>query len=288
MRPALLRFAKEISDQTDGTRGERRDLAEELAGHLDETFRQLVREGLSDAEAEKQAMLRFGDRRTVGRQIQQALYPYRRAMILSLAAGSLLFGFAVFYAVLFSDWSASPVWLILSSASGGLLLVFAMDPPSPLNRRFALNSMFLLQLAVLLTGTMLVSGSSGKPGGILAAAGWLLILLCLALIYRTSAYDYRTRRASLEKHDITINLMNVTTGVLSVAASLFLLWVYFAFTDGTDRFWLFALVPAGFWALTYLAQGLLLSKGFVKTAYGITGVQLAGLIAGLLLFFRVP
>ncbi|SIT92707.1 permease prefix domain 1-containing protein [Edaphobacillus lindanitolerans] len=287
MRPALLRFAREISRRTDGTRMERQDLEEEMAGHLEATFSRLIEEGHTEQEAEELAMSRFGDGKRIGRQIQQALYPYRREMILGLSAGSLLFGFAVFFSVLLTAWSAYIPWLILCSLTGSALLALAVDPPASLNRRFVLNGLFLLQTGVLLSGILLTSAVPGNAGSILAMAGWLLILLAMALVYRTSAYDYRTRRVRLEKHDMAINAANVTTGILSVSISLFILWAYLAFSDGTDRVWMFALIPALFWALTYAAQWLLLAKGRVKTAYGITGLQIAVIAAALALFFRI-
>ncbi|MET3576407.1 permease prefix domain 1-containing protein [Bhargavaea ullalensis] len=288
MRPVFIRFARTIARRTDGTREERQDLTEELAGHLEETFRQLQEEGHPEVVAESIAMKRFGDGRQIGRQIQEALYPYRRGMILTLAAGSLLFGFAGFYAVLLTSWHALTAWLVLSSFVGSVLLAFALDPPAALNRRLALNSLFIFQIGVLLAGTLLTADMAGSAGGALGVAGWLLILLSLALIYRTTAYDYRTSRSKNEKHEIAINAANVTTGIFSLAVSLFFFWAALAFSDGTDRVWMFAFIPAAFWGFTYLAQAMLLNRGRIKIAYGITGIQVAVIITGLLLFFRIP
>ncbi|WP_224654152.1 permease prefix domain 1-containing protein, partial [Escherichia coli] len=87
---------------------------EELLSHLECSFIDYQKQGLSEEEAMRTAMTNFGEEREIGKQLQQAMYPYRREMMLSLSVASLLFAYSVYACQLFVMGDAHIPWLIVA------------------------------------------------------------------------------------------------------------------------------------------------------------------------------
>ena len=68
-------------------------------------------------------MTNFGDEREIGKQLQQAMYPYRREMMLTLSVASLLFAYGVYLCQLFVMGDAHIPWLIVAVLSQHRLVI---------------------------------------------------------------------------------------------------------------------------------------------------------------------
>ena len=153
MKSAFQRFVEKIVHQTEAPPDEKEDLYEELLIHLELSYEQLIKDGFSEKEAELKALENFGDVNNIGNQIQQALFPYRKTMMLTLAFASLLFSFISYSSQLFVEGDAYITWLVLSVVVSTFLLIFSLQPLPILNRRIWVNSLLLLHLFIYLFGT---------------------------------------------------------------------------------------------------------------------------------------
>src|SRR5690554_224468 len=98
MNPRFHRFIDKIIKQTDGNQAEKDDLYEELMVHLEMSSEQFLKEGFNEKQAEQKAMEHFGGAEEIGNQIQQAMFPFRKEMLLTLAVASIICSFSVYLA----------------------------------------------------------------------------------------------------------------------------------------------------------------------------------------------
>lgn len=268
MNSAFHRFVDNIVQQTDAPLDEKEDLYEELIVHLELSYAALLREGYSEQEAECKAMASFGDEKQIGSQIQQAMFPYRKQMLLALVIASLLFSFAVYISQLVVEGDALITWLLLSVSVSVCLLVFSLQPISLLNRRAWINSLLLIHLFIYLLGVGFASSVDAAIAAPLTFLAWGILLLTIALVYRTTIFDYRTRKQKLKKQVMILHALNITWGIFITSATLFFLWAFLAFSTGefNPRILLF-LLPLLIWIIAYIVQIILLSKEKKKSAY---------------------
>ncbi|WP_163970397.1 permease prefix domain 1-containing protein [Oceanobacillus halotolerans] len=148
MTDQFKRVVERTVQQIEGNGQEKDDLYEELMIHLEMSKEQHMKEGLSEKEAEIKAMEAFGDEVSVGEQIQQAMFPYRKEMMMLLAVGSILFTSGVYLAQLFVEGDAYMLWLVLSMSVSTSLFIFSIQSVAFLNRRLWMNSLLLIHIAV--------------------------------------------------------------------------------------------------------------------------------------------
>lgn len=274
MKPAFQRFIKGIVRQTDGSRDEREDLYEELLTHLQCSFFDLQRSGYSEEEATTMAMRNFGDEQEIGRQLQQAMYPFRKEMLLALSISSLLFSYIVYISQLFIMGDAHIPWLIIAVMISSLLLFVTMQAIPILNRRFWINGLLLIHLFVFLYGFLLASDINSPLSIGLSIISILIIVLSIILLYRTTIYDFSTKGEMFYKDVRRLHFVNITTGLLLGAATLFWLWAALFFATDQLHIILFILsIPIVCWIISYAIQMRLLSKQKKKWAYAIASIQ---------------
>ena len=157
MNQVFQRFVEGIVRETDSNQEEREDLYEELLSHLECSFIDYQKQGFSEEEALRTAMTNFGEEREIGKQLQQAMYPYRREMMLALSVGSLLFAYGVYVCQLFVMGDAHIPWLIVAVLISTALLVLTVRPVSSLNRRLWMNSLLLIHIMIFFYGLLLAT-----------------------------------------------------------------------------------------------------------------------------------
>ncbi len=286
MNTTFHRFVENIVQQTDAPLYEKEDLYEELLVHLELSYAGLLREGYSEKEAELKAMACFGDEKQIGRQIQQAMFPYRKQMLLALVIASLLFSFAVYISQLVVEGNALITWLLLSVSISVCLLAFSLQPISFLNRRVWINSLLLIHLFIYLLGVGFANSVDAIISVPLTFLAWGILLLTIVLVYRTTIFDYQSRKQKLKKEVMILHALNITWGIFIISATLFFLWAFLAFSTGefNPRILLF-LLPLLIWIIAYIAQITLLSKGKKKSAYLIATVPFIVVLALLFWWF---
>ncbi len=286
MNATFHRYVKKIIHQTDAPPDEKEDLYEELLIHLQLTFEQYIKEGYSEQEAERKALENFGNEENIGSQIQQAMFPYRKEMLLTLAFASLLLSFSVYVSQLIVERDALITWLLFSVGVSSCLLVFAIQPISFLNRRLWINCLLLIHLFIYLLGVGFASSVDSFVAVPLSILSWAILLLTIVLVYRTTIFDYQPHKLKLKKQVKIFHALNITWGLVIVSSSLFFLWAFLAFGGGdfTMLALLILSVPITLWIVTYSIQMMLLRKERKKTAYFVGAIPFALVLIYLIWF----
>lgn len=279
MKPAFERFVTGIVRQTDCNLEEREDLYEELLTHLECSFIDYRKKGYSEEEAIRTAMTNFGTEQEVGDQLQAAMYPYRKGMMLGLSIASLLFAYSVYASQLFIMGDAHILWLILAVLIGMAVLFVTVHPVTSLNRRLWMNGLLLVHLFVYFYGLLLATDVLPPYSVGLTIIAVLILLLAIILIYRTTIYDYPSKHQAFRKDAKRLHFINITLGILAVFVTLFFLWAFLLFSEGLSSVLLWLLIPIGLWMLSYAVQMRLLANQKGTWAYAIVSIQIAAVVA---------
>lgn len=275
MNQVFHRFVKGIVRETDSNQEEREDLYEELLSHLECSFVDYQKQGYSEKEAMRTAMTNFGDEQEIGKQLQQAMYPYRREMMLGLSVGSLLFAYGVYLSQLFVMGDAHIPWLVVAVLSSTALLFITVRPISSLNRRLWMNSLLLIHIMIFFYGLLLATDVYPPLSIGLTIIAGLILLLAIVLVYRTTIYDYSSKRQQLAKDAKRFHFINITTGIFIVLATLFFLWAFLLFSAEMSPRVFMLFIPLILWIVSYVSQLQLLSKQKKQWAYTILFIQTA-------------
>ncbi|HHW35738.1 MAG TPA: hypothetical protein GXX18_00300 [Bacillales bacterium] len=266
MKSKLEQYVENIVRHTESSKKEKEELYEELLIHLQISRDSLMEEeGLTPEKAEKKAMELFGQEGEIGSQIQQALFPYRKELMLTLAISSIIFTISIYLLSLFIKGDAYIGWLCISMGLSSMLLFLPLNRSFHINKKLWLNSLLVLHALGQLYGWLITSQldqSSTVVG--LTIWVWLNIALSLGLVYRTTIYDY----SSDEKHMKFLHGMNITSGIIIIGISLFLI-VGFLIMVGEFHFIMLLYVsPIIVWSGLYAAQ-LKLAKKNTRIAFVI-------------------
>lgn len=285
MKSTFDRFVSGIVRQTDCNLEERVDLHEELLTHLECSFIDYRKKGYSEEEAMRTAMTNFGTEQEVGNQLQEAMYPKRKGMMLGLAVASLLYAYSIYASQLFIMGDAHMIWLVVAVIVSGAILYVTMRPVTTLNRRLWMNSLLLIHLLVFTYGLLLATDLETLfSSGLIIIAG-LLLLLAIILIYRTTIYDYPSKGQMAGNNFKRLHFINITTGIIVLFITLFFVWAMLWFTEGFSPIFLLALIPLAAWTLSYAVQLRLMKKQKPAWAYTVVAIQTAVIISGLAYIF---
>lgn len=275
MTPMFKRYVEKIVQQTDAPSDEKEDLRVELLIHLELSYAQLIKDGYSEQQAQRSVLESFGESESIGNQIQQAMFPYRKAMMLTLAVASLLFSFTVYLGQLFFEGDAYIAWLLLSVIVSACLLTFTLQPMPFLNRRIWVNSLLLIHLFVYLFGMLMATGVESTISMLLIFLAWFIVLLAIVLIYRTTIFDYQSSKQILKKQVKILHALNITAGIFIMAVTLFFLWAVFAFASlELSPFMFLIFVPLLIWIVSYIVGMQLIAKNKKRGAYIVTAIPL--------------
>ncbi|MDL4840864.1 permease prefix domain 1-containing protein [Aquibacillus rhizosphaerae] len=287
MSSKMERYVKQIVEQTECSKDEKDDLYEELFIHLQLSQEQFVKEGLSEPEAEEKAIEDFGQEDVIGDQLQQAMFPYRREMLLGLSMASILFTISVYLSQLITEGDAYIPWLLISISISSLLLFISLNKLPQLNRKRWTNSILIIHLLVYLYGWSLASGIDHIVTVVLVLWAWLIILLSLFLVYRTTLHDFQPNGNPLSKKVKLLHVINMTIGIIIIGLTLFFLWAMLAFSGGIElRMLLFGL-PFVIWVVLYIAQMKLVKKN-KKSAFFMTAISILIVLSIVFYSFIMP
>lgn len=287
MSHTLHSFVDKIVKQAGGSQNEKDDLYEELMIHLEISTEQFINEGFTKEQAEQKAMEHFGDAGEIGNQIQQAMFPFRKRMMLILATVSLVFSFGTFIAQLLLGNNTLIIWLIVSIVNSSLMLISAIKSVPYLKRRFWLNTIYIIHLFAYSYGWMLASDMEHSISIVLTLLSWFIILLAVALLYLTTINDYHSSMQTLYKQANRLHVLNMTTGIVLVITTLFFLWGILAFGEW-EKSMIKIFIPLLIWMIAYILQISLLPK-YRKVSYAIAMIPiliLAGTIVLQVILWR--
>lgn len=279
MNKVFERFVSKVVKQTDGNAEEHKDLREELLSHLYCAYEDLQNQGYAKEEAMKMAVTNFGDEKEVGKQLQHAMYPYRREMMLGLASASLLFIYSTYVLQLFTRGDAEIIWLCLAVLVSALILTTVLHPVAALHRRIVLNVLLISHTLLSIYGGLLAADLDSSYSSTLTFFSITIVLFSIILVYRTTIYDFASSKQPLSKDARILHFINITIGLIVTALSLFLLWVLMAFATEMKASLLLLVVPLVIWGITYAVQLRFLAARRKKWAYSIAVFQFLWIIA---------
>src|SRR5690625_1985305 len=255
MSTSIERYVEKVLQQIDGSKEEKGDLFEELTDHLQMSSEYWVKSGLTEDEAKKKALDEFGNSEAIGSEIQEAMYPFRKMLLIILAVISLLYAYAVYIFALFVDGDANIVWLLLSVGVSSLLLMIALQVFPTIDRKVTVNIALVAHALIYLVGIGMQT--------VFSIIAWGIIASSVALIYRTTIVDYDFKTTKYSKGLKICHIYNITIGLFIIGLTLyfsviFLMFVY-EFTFGMLLF----LVPLLIWIITYYLQVLFVNKGYI-------------------------
>lgn len=264
--PIFDPYVERIVQETDTTKEEKEDLREELLIHLELSYAAKRKEGYSEEDAKRIVVEDFGISGVIGDQIQEAMFPYRKMMMLTLSITSILFSISVYLGHLFVYKDAYMIWLLLSIMISTSLLVLTIQPIEFLNRRSWRNSLLLLHLFVYLYGMLMATSLEGEIAIVVTIVSWFIILFSLALIYRTTIFDVQ-----IDKYTKIFHALNLTVGVFIIALTLFFVWAALAFSVFEwNLMMLLIFLPFTIWLIAYVAGGRFIARRKKMIAYSLS------------------
>lgn len=277
MNPTFHHFVDKIVKQTDGNQAGKDDLYEELMVHLEMSSEQFIQEGFTEKQAEQKAMEHFGGAEEIGSQIQRAMFPFRKEMLLTLAIASIICSFSIYLAWLLLENHAVIGWLVISIITSSSLFVTAVRPTCYLSRRIWLNTFLIIHVFLYVYGALLASGIDNPISIALTLLSWPIILLGIVLLYLITLNNYQPSKHRLHKHFRTLHILNLTAGIILVCATLFFLWGILVFSGEITLRVLIVFIPLVIWLIAYILQINLLPKN-EKIAYAIAIIPMLILI----------
>ncbi|EGQ26046.1 hypothetical protein HMPREF9372_1913 [Sporosarcina newyorkensis 2681] len=273
MTEVFERFVNGIVKQTDSNHEESMDLSEELLSHLHCSYEDLLKEGYSNEEAMKMAMMNFGDGKEIGKQLQQAMYPYRRGMMLILAGASLIFAFSVYLLDLFMNGDAHMIWLVLAVFVAASILTITLHPIQSLNRRLWMNGLLISHIFIFAYGGSMSAYLDRPYSTIASIFSFAVVLLAIILVYRTTIFDFPSSKQLLQKDAKWIHFINITIGIIIILITLFFLWAFMLFAAEMRAALLLLLIPILLWMISYAVQMRLLAARHKGAAYALAIMQ---------------
>ncbi|MFE4350952.1 permease prefix domain 1-containing protein [Peribacillus butanolivorans] len=259
MKTTFERYVKKIVNQTDCTKEEKEDMFEELLLHLELSRDDLIKQGKTPKEAEKMALILFGDEWEIGSQIQQALFPYRKELMLTLSIVSILFTFSVYALQLFKEGNAYIAWLLFSILTSATLLSLTLNLLVSINRKIMVNIVLVTHALVYIYGWGIASALDFTLFPLFSLIMAAILLLSLYLIYKTALVLPGYSGKNLKKAKL-LHISNITLGILILSVTLFFLYAFLIFSSEVQPFMLLFFIPTVLWISLYILQIKLLKK----------------------------
>ncbi|WP_088036409.1 permease prefix domain 1-containing protein [Evansella clarkii] len=276
MKSDFSRYVEIIVNQTECSKEEKADMAEEMIVHLEMRKEELISEGMSSGEAERKAMEMFGSGEEIGAALQQSVYPYRKEFMLTLSIVSFIFIFSAYLLALITQGDAYIVWLISAVIINSLLLFTALNQFGKGSRRRWMNGMLIAHILNLLFGFGIISSIDHTFYLPLAAVNWLLIILTLALVYQTTIYETNFQKTNVREAK-WLHTINFPAGIVFSAVTLFFIWAGLWLFEGFQLWVVVMVLPLAAWSLLYWGQMKLLGKN-KPFSFALAGITVAAAV----------
>ncbi len=282
MKSPFEKFIVKIISQIDGTDEEKADIYEEMLIHLELTCNKFIEEGFTKTEAAQLAMESFGDSKTIGNEMQEAMFPLRKLFLLLLSVLSIFYSIFAYLVHLISDGDAEIIWLILSIATSSVLLLFALQVFPSIDRKRWINTALICHVFIYLLGVLLAANTSHTISSFLSFIAISILLFTIFLIYRTTIIDYHYHLSTFAKHVKWLHFLNISAGIAVTALTLFFLWAILLFSESIPPSMLWIFIPLSVWLIAYFIQFRFIKKNKNKIAFVLAIIPFLILIIALL------
>ncbi|WP_017754156.1 permease prefix domain 1-containing protein [Calidifontibacillus oryziterrae] len=218
----LEQYITEILANVECNDIERADLKEELLTHLAEAKFELMQKGLSEQEAEEQAIQGFGKAERLGNNLQRSMYPYRKNLLLFIGFGTIVFSLACYFhnVIMFSD--NTYIVLALSILIGSMIVFAAVNPVYFSNRKIAMNVLLISLFPFYFINFLIIDTMSNWYIPLLNVLGFLLVISSIWMIFLTALKPPTNKRVdekTLKRRKI-VHVINITIGIIAIGFSM--------------------------------------------------------------------
>lgn len=279
------KYIKKIVDQTDCTKAEKEDLTEELTTHLEILLEEQLDKGLSENEAIQESIKQFGSENFIGEQLQQAMFPYRRELLVILGLSFIVLSFSIFYYVLFFEQEALNTELIINVFVGSSLLLITLSNTFNSKRKLLTNCIITLAIICsVLNGLTIGFTEAQYLTTFISICNYVLILGFIIMLY---IITLRNGKANLPLPTLRkqIHAVNITAGLVLLGVSMFFI-AGFLMMVGWNIMMLVMLIPLCIWLYLYILQIKYYAK-IGKLVYGLFALYALFTIA-VLSYFIYP
>ena len=249
----IEQYIKKIVDHTDCTKEEKEDLAEELTVHLEILTEENMKIGMSEKDAIHAAIQAFGSENLIGRELQQAMFPYRRELLVTISLSFITMTFAAFTLYLIDYQEALNIQMIMNVCIGLGLLFTTISSTFNAKRKLIINSLLVLSLLGSIFNSLTLASSTNSATTLfLTFFNYAILIALVVMLYLTTLQSgYKDQPlSSLRK---IVHFVNITFGLLLLAATLFAIWAFlFAGEAGITLLLLF--IPLFIWMCLYAIQ----------------------------------
>ncbi len=281
----IEQYIKKIVDHTDCTKEEKEDLTEELTVHLEILTEENMKLGISEKDAIQAAIQTFGSENVIGRELQQAMFPYRRELLVTLSLSFIAMTFASFTLYLINFQEALNIEMTINVSVGLSLLFTTVSSTFNAKRKLVINSLLILTLlGSIMNSLTLGSFANSATTLFLVFSNYALLVTLVIMLYVTTLHSgYKDKPlTSLRK---IVHFVNITFGLMLLAATLFFLWATFLFASEVSIALLLLFIPLIIWMCLYAIQ-IRFQKQLGKLVYVFFAIY-ALFIGGIISIFSV-
>ncbi|MGN1386653.1 MAG: permease prefix domain 1-containing protein [Bacillus sp. (in: firmicutes)] len=278
----IEQYIKKIVDHTDCSKEEKEDLAEELTVHLEILTEENIKLGMSEQEAVQEAIRIFGSEHTIGEQLQQAMFPYRRELLVTISLSFIALTFAAYSVYLFYLQEASNIELLINVLIGLGLLTATVSQTFNTKRKLIINSLLVMALLGSVMNSLMLAYTDHYFTQFLLFLNYGIMLAIIVMLYITTMHSayFNKPFSRLQK---LMHFVNITVGLVILAATLFFVWGILLF--GGMRWGLtFIFIPLVIWLILYIIQVKLQNKILIHSIFALYVL----FVGAILLFFLYP
>lgn len=281
----IEQYIKKIVDHTDCTKEEKDDLKEELTVHLEILTEENMKLGMSEKDAIHAALQAFGSENIIGRELQQAMFPYRRELLVTLSLSFIAMTFAAFTLYLINYQEALNIEMTINVCIGIALLFTTVSSTFNAKRKLAINSLLVLTLlGSIFNGLTLAGFANSATTLFLTFFNYAILIALVVMLYLTTLQSgYKDQPlSSLRK---IVHLVNITFGLILLALTLFFLWAFLFMSEPSITL-LLLFIPLFIWICLYAIQ-IRFQKQLGKLVYAFFAIYVLFIGAILYPYFSV-
>lgn len=266
------RYIHRVLEQIQSPPEERDDIREELLSHIYEAKNHYIKEGFTDKNAEEKALSDFGKAHGIGKELQEAMYPFQRGLLYTIGIAAIVYGALFYLNYAFNVYERIPDWLAIQLVLSTLILLCAINI-SFLGRHFYLLHALIFLMAAWKGFNMMVVEMLPDGRNIFFTIYLVIfIVLCLVFMFRNSYFSTDlSQTKSKERIFVKVSyILNLIFGAVLTGGALFFMWAFLIF-GGVSWLVVIPLIPVIAWLIFYKFHMRFIAKHpFVSIATGLT------------------
>lgn len=229
----VTQYIDNILDYVELNEKNKNDLKTEIAFHINSKKDDYQVKGYNKDQAAESALSDFGEIKKVGKELNRAIFPFRKSFLMILASTSLLFSILIsIFMYIFHD-IVPYTWLLIATLTNISFFYFVKKPSKAAAYRLLLTGLLLLNFLINFYGFILMD--SLMQSKLLYFSLFILFLinsfLIFSQIYMGAMFQpvsEKLQSLSNQKRKISL-LTNIITGIVVLCIALIGLTGYIIF-----------------------------------------------------------